>query len=150
MINEVLFSGASTPYENSQGESRPGIHSSYKLYVGDLTGDTPPSIDSGDIVRIINEVLYSGAETPYKNSAGESRPGITDTIRNKPKPWAPTEITQSTSNLAVTFARPLQNVTLADFSLKNGGGVVDGAITCLLYTSPSPRDGLLSRMPSSA
>ena len=25
-----------------------------------------------------------------------------------------------------------------------------GASTCLLYTSPSPRDGLLSRMPSSA
>ena len=25
-----------------------------------------------------------------------------------------------------------------------------GKITCLLYTSPSPRDGLLSRMPSSA
>ena len=27
---------------------------------------------------------------------------------------------------------------------------VDGMYTCLLYTSPSPRDGLLSRMPSSA
>ena len=34
---------------------------------------------------------------------------------------------------------------------------IDGAVdskkwnyTCLLYTSPSPRDGLLSRMPSSA
>ena len=26
----------------------------------------------------------------------------------------------------------------------------DRCITCLLYTSPSPRDGLLSRMPSSA
>ena len=26
----------------------------------------------------------------------------------------------------------------------------DGAITCLLYTSPSPRDATLSRMPSSA
>ena len=25
-----------------------------------------------------------------------------------------------------------------------------GAVSCLLYTSPSPRDGLLSRMPSSA
>ena len=25
-----------------------------------------------------------------------------------------------------------------------------GTTTCLLYTSPSPRDGLLSRMPSSA
>ena len=42
----------------------------------------------------------------------------------------------------------------------NGGGLVsprarvhEGAMvasTCLLYTSPSPRDGLLSRMPSSA
>ena len=27
---------------------------------------------------------------------------------------------------------------------------VQQAIPCLLYTSPSPRDGLLSRMPSSA
>ena len=26
----------------------------------------------------------------------------------------------------------------------------EDGITCLLYTSPSPRDGLLSRMPSSA
>ena len=28
--------------------------------------------------------------------------------------------------------------------------VVDNSIDCLLYTSPSPRDRLLSRMPSSA
>ena len=26
----------------------------------------------------------------------------------------------------------------------------ESTVTCLLYTSPSPRDGLLSRMPSSA
>ena len=30
------------------------------------------------------------------------------------------------------------------------GFVGNPAKTCLLYTSPSPRDGLLSRMPSSA
>ena len=29
-------------------------------------------------------------------------------------------------------------------------GIALIALTCLLYTSPSPRDGLLSRMPSSA
>ena len=29
-------------------------------------------------------------------------------------------------------------------------GTFTGTVTCLLYTSPSPRDGLLSRMPSSA
>ena len=27
---------------------------------------------------------------------------------------------------------------------------IDVFVSCLLYTSPSPRDGLLSRMPSSA
>ena len=31
-----------------------------------------------------------------------------------------------------------------------GGGHRGNLISCLLYTSPSPRDGLLSRMPSSA
>ena len=30
------------------------------------------------------------------------------------------------------------------------GGEVVHLVVCLLYTSPSPRDGLLSRMPSSA
>ena len=30
------------------------------------------------------------------------------------------------------------------------GDVITGSVRCLLYTSPSPRDGLLSRMPSSA
>ena len=29
-------------------------------------------------------------------------------------------------------------------------GAIEGFCVCLLYTSPSPRDGLLSRMPSSA
>ena len=30
------------------------------------------------------------------------------------------------------------------------GRFIDSVANCLLYTSPSPRDGLLSRMPSSA
>ena len=42
-----------------------------------------------------------------------------------------------------------------NITVTGGSGVYDflwsnGAVTCLLYTSPSPRDGLLSRMPSSA
>ena len=37
-----------------------------------------------------------------------------------------------------------------DARLGNHGDVVELIRTCLLYTSPSPRDGLLSRMPSSA
>ena len=34
--------------------------------------------------------------------------------------------------------------------LGSSAGLSGPVITCLLYTSPSPRDGLLSRMPSSA
>ena len=46
-----------------------------------------------------------------------------------------------------------KTVTLATGASQSGfgrTGTVDWCITCLLYTSPSPRDGLLSRMPSSA
>ena len=44
------------------------------------------------------------------------------------------------------------HITLAKEDGSVFGGHLDEAIlyTCLLYTSPSPRDGLLSRMPSSA
>ena len=36
------------------------------------------------------------------------------------------------------------------FTFHEEGKFVPYTCTCLLYTSPSPRDGLLSRMPSSA
>ena len=36
------------------------------------------------------------------------------------------------------------------FSEEAMSKVYDSVTSCLLYTSPSPRDGLLSRMPSSA
>ena len=40
---------------------------------------------------------------------------------------------------------------LIDFALDLvSDAYADQAMVCLLYTSPSPRDGLLSRMPSSA
>ena len=42
---------------------------------------------------------------------------------------------------------------LTEYVMKNTHvpvGPWRGVNTCLLYTSPSPRDGLLSRMPSSA
>ena len=35
-------------------------------------------------------------------------------------------------------------------ALVGSGSVTNRYMPCLLYTSPSPRDGLLSRMPSSA
>ena len=47
---------------------------------------------------------------------------------------------------AYSVASPAWDEKIEFYSIK----VPDGPLTCLLYTSPSPRDGLLSRMPSSA
>ena len=51
--------------------------------------------------------------------------------------------------LAVALSHKLK-IELISEPLKNSLIVDDVYETCLLYTSPSPRDGLLSRMPSSA
>ena len=49
---------------------------------------------------------------------------------------------QSQSNVS-HHLRQLRDCGFVDYTR-------DGKSNCLLYTSPSPRDGLLSRMPSSA
>ena len=46
--------------------------------------------------------------------------------------------------------RGIQEVTGGFKEVTEWLQVVTGGSSCLLYTSPSPRDGLLSRMPSSA
>ena len=60
--------------------------------------------------------------------------------------------TDGDANKAVEW---LRQKGIASAEKKSGRTAAEGAIssyihTCLLYTSPSPRDGLLSRMPSSA
>ena len=61
------------------------------------------------------------------------------------KPIDHTDVTQSQS-MTVTDDLTVDTSTLKVDSTNNRVGIG----TCLLYTSPSPRDGLLSRMPSSA
>ena len=48
-------------------------------------------------------------------------------------------------NVPATFIIRVQGKSMVDVGINDGDLLV-----CLLYTSPSPRDGLLSRMPSSA
>ena len=49
----------------------------------------------------------------------------------------------------VKIAGPVVDVAFAQDSLPEITNALEVDV-CLLYTSPSPRDGLLSRMPSSA
>ena len=60
-------------------------------------------------------------------------------------------LTGETINLSIIK----EIVSKFDLKVEIGGGIrnfesIQKYIDCLLYTSPSPRDGLLSRMPSSA
>ena len=59
------------------------------------------------------------------------------------------------TNVAMVLAKPnnknpLEIAEIITKLLIQEDDQIDKADTCLLYTSPSPRDGLLSRMPSSA
>ena len=52
---------------------------------------------------------------------------------------------------ALKNAKLIMKKTKCDgVKLEGGKKIINTIKTCLLYTSPSPRDGLLSRMPSSA
>ena len=57
--------------------------------------------------------------------------------------------TQITTAFSQQFSANVQLLSQQMGSVLRGG-VSEESVTCLLYTSPSPRDGLLSRMPSSA
>src|SRR5665647_3980436 len=50
----------------------------------------------------------------------------------------------------ITIEAEISFIKLASYKgIKTSGKVITAIGLCLLYTSPSPRDGLLSRMPSS-
>ena len=82
-------------------------------------------------------------------AAGEINPGAIAGCRDRPH--LP-DLTLPTGEL-VHFSGLLlfESVEIDHGVATVGGDEGDGnSPTCLLYTSPSPRDGLLSRMPSSA
>ena len=94
----------------------------------------------------------------FKKAKEDKRPALlTYTVAGDSSKKQSLEILKAISNYAdilevgVPHNTPVadggQIQTSAYRSIKNGIKMND---ICLLYTSPSPRDGLLSRMPSSA
>src|SRR5664279_5846814 len=91
----------------------------------------------------LNDVVVIG----YGSRRRKDVTGAISTVTDK-------DIEKSTS---MTPELALQGKAAGVF-IESGGGEpgarptirIRGVNTCLLYTSPSPRDGLLSRMPSSA
>ena len=94
------------------------------------TGNSARSIIAESIINNEHDDMYKGF------SAGSNPTG---------------KINEDVKNYLLSKHYDLSNYRSKNFNeFINGQIKMDHVITCLLYTSPSPRDGLLSRMPSSA
>ena len=118
------------------------------------------TLDERDRVaaQLVNENAntFSGANT--HSGLATFSGGVLDTNVVEQSGTAAEDLTSTASNL-IWYANTAQAgaITLPDATASNVGmvikiivGTTNWSTTCLLYTSPSPRDGLLSRMPSSA
>ena len=74
---------------------------------------------------------------------------ITPTPLGEGKSTTAIGLTQGLGKINKNVALTIRQPSLGPVFGHKGGGT-GGGYACLLYTSPSPRDGLLSRMPSSA
>ena len=87
--------------------------------------------------------------------AGLSYSGLVTQIRNYTETDSNVLTTDILENIILNAQyRIMRDVPVDSDRKQQDGNLVTGQSTinapCLLYTSPSPRDGLLSRMPSSA
>ena len=84
--------------------------------------------------------------------AGAALMGALSTVQAQQAPIKIGVVLPLTGNPAVSGLtnQAGMQLYLDSIKYKAGGRSLDVIFACLLYTSPSPRDGLLSRMPSSA
>ena len=113
-----------------------------------LLGQTPEIQDSADAKDL--DVTRGGVEFDHVSfHYDQSRPILSD-ISFSIAPGQKVAVVGPSGSGKSTLVRLLFRF----YDISDGEIRIDGqsiaACTCLLYTSPSPRDGLLSRMPSSA
>ena len=124
-----------------------------------LTG-TPDPYYLGNLTQQVNYITGKGAYAMLcPHNYGRYYGAIITSTSDFEAFWK-TVATQYKSNSKVIFdtnneyhdmgGQLVANLNQAAINGIRAAGATTQYITCLLYTSPSPRDGLLSRMPSSA
>ena len=165
-INKKRLTNVGAPSANTDAAT--------KKYVDDNSGGTPTTtrltvdsnIDMKDRYRILNLKSPLDADEPatkqYSDSTFLDRNGSRTMIGNLSmnnnkiiKVGTPTvnddvatkKYVDDKSSGSLTSTRLTVD---SNIDMKNSYRITNLSTPCLLYTSPSPRDGLLSRMPSSA
>ena len=98
--------------------------------------------------RLTNPEVLSSTQLTTKEDAQTNWNKANSTVQNHAKNIID-KLAPSSPNESLKFYASFEKMTSgskSDIVFYKGGKIYH----CLLYTSPSPRDGLLSRMPSSA
>ena len=120
-----------------------------------LEGEIERLQDAGVEVEFeeINKVSYERGETNMAVQALRFKAGGADAVIMYSTPTAAASLLNEFQKIEYA-PRILASTTLLDPSLLANpgmqGALLSTFLRCLLYTSPSPRDATLSRMPSSA
>ena len=109
-----------------------------KAYVAGVDNDARESI---------NRLLTDNPDDieSFDEAVNAYRTGVTQNISEEFRP-----LIDQSMNQMISSARSQVHQSQTAKNLKNADDTLIRSSPCLLYTSPSPRDGLLSRMPSSA
>ena len=97
----------------------------------------------GDLISAIKDRQGGGSSAPRTAAAPTTTPAPEAAV-SAPAERTPDQNDKNDKNSAADTS------SSSDNAADNDAADNDANRACLLYTSPSPRDGLLSRMPSSA
>ena len=133
------------------GASLTGLTGASAATYGDASNVAQIVVDSNGRITGISEVAISGGGGGGASEAFKtiSVSGQSDVVADSA---TDTLTLVAGSNMTITTNASGDSITFASSGGGGGGGGITRAqsMICLLYTSPSPRDATLSRMPSSA
>jgi len=143
---------------NTEKEITADLTSDWKRF--EITGTSTSTVgrvyinvlNAGDIIEVWGAQLEQGSyATSYIPTAGSTATRNADVCNNS---GSAQDFNSEEGVLYAQFTALADDNTSRTVSINNTSSnrvfLSLRATTCLLYTSPSPRDGLLSRMPSSA
>ena len=143
------------------------------LYNSEYAGFTEPQNNAEERIletpRIKTQHVVIGVETSFDEEQERIESGSAEVFKQITKNQKPEAVqkllkytlekneinSQESPRFKIGLAGPYirsfkDSITIEDVELPIPQLNLTSSYTCLLYTSPSPRDGLLSRMPSSA